>query len=462
MPFGLLSGLRGSAPCAARAAEPLRLHPDNPHYFLFRGQPTVLIGSTEHYGAVLNRDFDYVRYLDALAADGLNLTRTFSGAYVEVPGSFNIVSNTLAPAADKYLTPWGRSDQPGAGGRGNKFDLDAWNPAYFERLKDFVAQAGKRGIVVELVFFSAIYDDPLWAASPLNPSNSHNGLPPAGRLEAFTLQHQKLTDYELALVGKIALELGDADNVYYEICNEPYFGGVTPQWTDRMIERLLASEKGLPSRHLIAQNIANGSVEVKDPNPHVSILNFHYSLPPDSVAQNYRLDRVIGDDETGFRGTADVAYRTEGWDFILAGGALYDNLDYSFSVEHPAGTQTVTTSPGGGGANLRRQLGALKRFLESFEFVKMRPANDVVVDGVPEKGSVRVLAEPGRQYALYVRGGTTTTLRLKLPAGAYRAWWLDTKSGETVKTFPLDHGGGPLGLVSPDYTDDIALGIRAR
>ncbi len=48
---------------------PLALHPDNPRYFLFRGEPTVLVTSGEHYGAVLNRDFDYVRYLDALADD---------------------------------------------------------------------------------------------------------------------------------------------------------------------------------------------------------------------------------------------------------------------------------------------------------------------------------------------------------------------------------------------------------
>src|SRR5262245_27080972 len=41
------------------AAPALQLLPDNPHYFLFRGKPTVLIGSGEHYGAVLNGDFDY-------------------------------------------------------------------------------------------------------------------------------------------------------------------------------------------------------------------------------------------------------------------------------------------------------------------------------------------------------------------------------------------------------------------
>ncbi|MCA9183530.1 MAG: hypothetical protein KDA51_18845 [Planctomycetales bacterium] len=39
---------------------PLSLHPDNPHYFLWRGQPTVLITSAEHYGAVLNLDYSFV------------------------------------------------------------------------------------------------------------------------------------------------------------------------------------------------------------------------------------------------------------------------------------------------------------------------------------------------------------------------------------------------------------------
>ena len=40
---------------------------------------------------------------------------------------------------------------------GNKFDLK-WDPEYFERLKDFVAQTGKRGIVVELVLFCTMYE----------------------------------------------------------------------------------------------------------------------------------------------------------------------------------------------------------------------------------------------------------------------------------------------------------------
>ena len=40
----------------SQAAKPIRLHPDNPHYFQYRGKPVILITSAEHYGAVLNLD----------------------------------------------------------------------------------------------------------------------------------------------------------------------------------------------------------------------------------------------------------------------------------------------------------------------------------------------------------------------------------------------------------------------
>ena len=36
---------------SAASAQPLSLHPENPHYFAFKGKPTVLVTSGEHYGA---------------------------------------------------------------------------------------------------------------------------------------------------------------------------------------------------------------------------------------------------------------------------------------------------------------------------------------------------------------------------------------------------------------------------
>jgi hypothetical protein len=139
------AGFETSAPF-----EPLKLHPQNPHYFLFRGKPTILITSGEHYGAVLNLDFDYVKYLTTLRTDGLNHTRTWVGTYREIPGSFGITDNTLAPLPGRYVCPWARSAEPGYSQGGNKFDLTKWDEAYFTRLKDFLGQASRHGIVVEM------------------------------------------------------------------------------------------------------------------------------------------------------------------------------------------------------------------------------------------------------------------------------------------------------------------------
>src|SRR6187401_1202085 len=81
--FCVIVGLWGCPLARGAEGDALRLHPDNPHYFLFRGKPTVLITSGEHYGAVLNQDFDYLTYLDTLKAEGMNLTRTVPGTSLE-------------------------------------------------------------------------------------------------------------------------------------------------------------------------------------------------------------------------------------------------------------------------------------------------------------------------------------------------------------------------------------------
>jgi hypothetical protein len=445
------------------AHKPISLHPDNQHYLLFRGKPTILVTSGEHYGAVLNAEFDYDRYLKELSANGFNLTRTFSGVYREIPGSFGIVENTLSPNAKQFICPWSCNEH-------GKFDLRSYNKAYFDRLKDFVEKAGKQEIVVELVLFCAVYDDKLWDVSPMNAKNNVNDVGNVGRQEIYTLKDKRLTDLQVEFVRTIASALKDFDNVYFEVCNEPYFAGVTQEWTDHIVSALTDAEKDLPARHLIAQNIANGAAKVEKPNPNVSIFNFHYATPPTTVTQNYSLNRPIADDETGFRGKDDFPYRSEAWEFLLAGGAIYSNLDYSFSVSKPDGAMKVTTSPGGGGPELRKQLRILKEFMEGFDFVKMKPLNSSVrggsvtspVSGDPPqaKATIRVLADPGKAYALYILGGTKAELTLDVPEGKYRLEWLDTRTGKVDVEETIEHSGGDWIIKSPKYSNDIALRIK--
>jgi hypothetical protein len=442
-------------------AEPLRLHPENPRYFEFRGKPTILVTSGEHYGAVLNRDFDFVKYLAALEKYGFNQTRTFSGAYCEPAGAFNIEKNTLAPAAGKLICPWARSDTRGYAGGGNKFDLDRWDDAYFKRLHDFVAEAGRRGIVVELVLFCPFYEDAQWKLSPMNAANNVNGVGHVDRNGAYALKEDKLTRVQHALVVKLVTELNRYDNVYFEICNEPYFGGVTRAWQNGVADLIATTEDKLPRRHLIAENVANKTKKIENPHPKVSVFNFHYATPPQAVATNWNLNRPIGDDETGFRGDGDFAYRSEAWEFLLAGGSEYSNLDYSFTVGHEDGT-AKNKAPGGGSHALREQLNILKDFLYGFDFLRMTPAQDVVKGGVPKGGAAYALARKGREYAIYVRGGEITELAIELVAGNYTASWLDTKTGKSLATSDHDHRGGPLKLASPAYQEDIALAVRRR
>jgi hypothetical protein len=443
----------------------LALHPQNPHYFIFREKPMVLIGSTEHYGAVLNMDFNYIKYLDETASKGMNVTRTFTGIYLEPGGAFGIAKNTLAPESGKLICPWARSSEPGYVFGGNKFDLTKWDEAYFVRLKDFIKEAGKRNIIVELDLFSNFYDTLQWKLSPLYYSNNINNVPVIrDHKEVLSLRHPEILRIQEKMVQKIIEELKGFDNLYYEVCNEPYFGDIEAleSWEQHMTNVIAGAEKDFLVKHLVSQNIANGSLLVENPNPFVSVFNFHYAKPPVVVEMNYKLDKVIGDNETGFNGTEDVNYRTEAWDFLVAGGGLYNNLDYSFTTGHEDGSFDYPASqPGGGGSSLRAQLGILKNVFNEIDFINMKPLNKVLMTSMPGQTTCRVFAKEGEQYLLYINNSHKDELSfsIDLPEGNYAAEWIDTKTGQRTKLIISEHQGGAYELNTPVFSEDISLKI---
>ena len=452
-----------SASCGNPASlKPIALHPENPHYFLYEGKPTILITSGEHYGAVLNKDFNYVNYLDELNKGGLNLTRTFTGAYVEPEGAFKIERNTLAPVSGKFICPWRRSETPGYAKGGNKFDLTKWDNEYFVRLKDFMAEAEKRRIIVELALFCPFYEDIQWTLSPMNSINNVNGVGPTDRLDVYTLDKTKgLLEVQEALVRKIVQELKDYSNLIIEICNEPYFGGVTMEWQHHIASLIQQEEKDFPQKHLISQNIANKKLKIENPHAGVSVFNFHYAYPPIPVAQNFHLNKVIGDNETGFEGTADSSYRKEAWAFILAGGGLYNNLDYSFTVGYENGTfKYPETQPGGGSPALRKQLGYLRNFLYAFDFLKMRPDSTIIPATFALHKKSQVLAEAGRQYAVYVFGKGPFDLELSIPAGTYSVEFIDPLTGKNEQAQNAT-SDGKITIACPAYPEDVAVKLVA-
>lgn len=436
----------------------LAVHPENSRYFIYNNKPTVLVTSGEHYGAVVNKAFNYETYLNTLAADGLNNTRIFSGSYIEIPNAFGTIeNNTLAPhlPKDNFIAPWARSSTPkDTDYYGNKFDLTQWDPAYFARLKDFVQKASDRGIIVEMTFFSAWYRDEHRALMPMNPVNHINSLAALGGER----------EVEKALVRKIVTELNGFDNVYYEIANENY-GGPNNQnninWEHGLAKTVADTEATLPKKHLVSMNIANGEkgsplsahakdwwkMAANDPrlSQYVSIYNFHYAHP-EVASQNQHINKIIGDNETGFNGRADQPYRSQAWQFLLSGGALYNNLDFSFTVGKEDGTfNYLDKTPGGGSVALRKQLGVVKNFIHSVDFVKMAPVGSSIFK-TQANAEIQTMAETGKQYAAYLDltkvNSNQGNPSINLPAGTYAAQWVDALTGNVIHSRTLHALGG--------------------
>jgi hypothetical protein len=473
-------------PTRSSKPEPIRLHPANSHYFLFRGKAVALITSGEHYGAVLNRDFDYRRYLDALQADGLNYTRLFAGSYVEVPAkSFGILHNDLAPEPGRFLAPWARSETPGYAGGGNKFDLAKWDDEFFTRYRDFLAEAAKRGIVVEVTLFSAHYAEAQWQMSALNPANNVNATDAIDWKKLNTRENGNIIAHQEKYARKIVREANAFDNVIFEIQNEPWSDRpaladvinpylrppardtfpnsvdlpdeLSMAWQARVSQWITQEESSLPNHHLIAQNYSNFRAPIGKLLPNVDVVNFHYAYP-DAVTLNYGLGKAIAYDETGFLGRDDDAYRRQAWNFMISGGSVFDALDYSFTTGHEDGSFTEPNGPGGGSAALRHQLHLLSQFLHSFSLVELRPDTRTVKHA--GGATAHALSSAGKEYAIYLDGGGPIDLTLDLPSGDYSTEWVNVVSGKIEQREMFTHRGGEKVLLSPVFQNGIALRLK--
>jgi hypothetical protein len=472
---------------AGGRAEPIRAHPDNPHYYLFRGRPTVLITSAEHYGAVINRAFDYDAYLDALKSYGLNYTRIYPAAFIEPEGTF-LAENTLAPKSEDLIQPWARSQTPGYRSGGNRFDLNRWDAEYFRRLKDFVAQADARGIVVEVCFFNA-QNRGSWPMSPLYWKNNIQG---EGRTDyngVQTINHPELLRRQDEFVRRIVEEVNAFDNVILEICDEPTVYG-TPKalagpWIGHLVEVVRQTESGLPKKHLLGQQMMGAIGGPIDFTSHadvsVIVTQYIWQTPDEQVGGMKALDQVydrnkpIDLNETGYyplsswyEGDKASDVRVEAWEFMVGGGSSFNNLNAMYTVQDPAGKAAENTP-------VLKTMQSLKEFIEGFDFLKMRPDRSFVVSGMPAGAYYRGISERGQQYALYhhhsklkpyvykvVPGSYEERLVLDLPSGAYQADWVNPSTGAVLGTETFAHTGGQRPLATPHHAVDVALRIKRQ
>ena len=125
----------------------------------------------------------------------------------------------------------------------------------------------------------------------------------------------------------------------------------------------------------------------------------------------HRSDTSPWPSDTGVVRTAD-AVRAEAWEFIVGGGAGFNQLNSYYSTDNPTGAGTEND-------RILTALKNLRKFMESFDFLRMRPY--YIASNPPAGAFVRCMCEPGRQYALYLHHSTLIRCeRYHADPGTYR------------------------------------------
>jgi len=543
--FGASKAGRGAGGGEANrdAGGTFRVHPDNPRCFLYQGKPLKILTSAEHYGAVLNGDFDYDVYLDEMQKTGQNMTRTFT-FYREKPSSIPGpgAMNTLAPRPEAAIMPWlrapstssipsvpstaarskGGSPRPSQAGDGlAKFDLEKWNPAYFVRWKDFLRKCAEHDVVCEVVLFCNPYDRDKYNLFPSVAGSNIAGV--GGGIgdprEFMMLKDPTVTAFQEQFVRKMAVELNEFDNVYFEICNEPNVHGNFSEaaekevvaWQLRMAGILRKTEASLPKRHLIAVN-AHYRVELGKEqgqtiirhddlhyfnHPDVDIINYHY-VSAKADAREFRIRHLANEqaqagniwrflrerdgwtkpvvfDETftGIVRKQPARYainRAEAWEMILSGGAGYDSLDWSFTPADETGSGAVPIGDGRklDGRPLRTWFSVFRKLLAEYDLAALVPAVGLLPDRVPGYGYAASTDGKGRYMVYFVDeqvyrleqcAARPLDVKMKLPTGRYSVRTFDPRTGKTTTLPPLE-SRGDVSLAIPAFEEDIAVLIE--
>lgn len=480
----------------------LCLHPENPKYFLFRGRPLVLLCATEHYGSVLNRAFDFERYLDEAADKKQTLTRLFL-LFRELQTARNPYS-PCKPESPDYLAPWERTG-PGAALDGEPiYNLDRWNDEYFTRLRRFLTAASERDIVVEMTLFSNTYADAIWALNPLREENNRNGV---GRVEwpdYTSLVDAALVERQEAYVRRVVQETNRFDNIYYEVCNEPGggFGAhATPADVDRWQERIAAvvrdEESRLPFQHLIFWSQAfkyhprwEQELDVAFANPAFDVVNVHPL--PDTIYQGrrYMLGAFMGkelklaemrdfclaanapskpcvldeDNAASLYRNQDgwTIHRKRAWMALLS-ACHYDYIDFSITVGHEVGTAESRGA-------IRAWMRNLSEFIHGFDFLRARPDVDWIQVDLANV-VVAGLGIPGAAYAAYIADSREVTepgaglplsgtVEVDLPPGQYRVSLFSPVTGLYSPSILLKGERRQIVELPPFVHDVVLVAIR--
>jgi hypothetical protein len=436
---------------------------------------------------------DFGAYLELLKKHGHNFIRLWRWEQFKSQAAGGGFHLCMTPQ------PWPRTG-PGTAKDGKpKFDLSAFDPAFFDRLRERIIAAGNAGIYVAVMFFDgwALHLSPApdnVAGHPFHAANNVNDIGIRSIVDYQVLPLEpRVQALQEAYIKKVVDTVHDLPNVLYEVANESSGGGTldgemakalnlgdspeardpgdSTQWQYWVIDvvKRYTREQGYDAHPMgmtmqypvAAQQQVNAplyasAAEWISPGYDDEIFaQGGHPMAPNSPPSRWYADPpagdgrkvVISDTDHYAPGKGDALWAWKsflrGHHPILMDFGIIDvvhPLDPSFGVP-PFEAYTLA----------RYAMGDTRRYAERMGLIDMVPRGDLASTGY-------ALANVGAEYLILQPSEAAEALAVQLPAGEYAVEWFgvasrETASGDVVRverdgrqTFRAPFGAGPAVL----------------
>ncbi len=443
---------------AATLRGPLRVHPVNPRYFTDGGGKVVFLTGSHTWGNFQDYSYatlpsppamDFDKYLAFLVRRNHDFFRLW------------VWESAWNPRAKQGTTFYGpmpyQRTGPGRALDGEpKFDLTRFNQAYFDRLRNRLVAAQKAGVYAAVMLFNgfsiegkgSLGGDP-WQGHPFNPQNNVNGIDGGGKA-VHSLANPAVTARQEAYVRKVIDTVNDLDNVLYEITNEDTASPADTAWQFHMILLVQQYEAAKAKQHpagMTAQWPGNDEALYRSPATWVS---------PGARLPTADGRKVLLNDTdhsyywTELKADGVVAQRAWVWQNFTRGSQClfmdpYLDPSHNPGRNHPAGGKPdLYWEP------LRAALGLAHSYATRMNLAEMVPHGELASSGY-------CLADPRREYLVYLQGGEVT-VDLSAAGGELAVEWLHPVEGTITRNGTVS--GGAKRLLKTPFPGDAVLYLR--
>ncbi len=472
--------------------------------FFYNDQP-VFISSIDCETLVADTRFDLYGMLDLFVRHGFNKIRLWGHSWMGV----------WTGPPEVFMRPW--KPVPGPGGWcGMRWDLDQWNDAYWNRMRDFCEAALERNFIVEISLFAEwvkdfphpfhVRDIPShywWRDELFRPewnskfnvngaftTNANDDFWP----EFFDLNHSErstsgktLQDYQQAYIDKVIEEFDEFPNVYYELFNEfvPFgqqkdevAGNIqVADWQNHWAEYLKTHSQrmvGVHAHQIGWQQSGAIGVENFQSKPFIDILNFHwYGDDPLVIANTARplhqFGKPLANNEGEWHGVTGPALDDDAW----ATRITRSNWGQFMAGSHNSYTEFPPEAGNPRWIKSAERFKALRTIAGSMKFAELQPVDEKneLFDSLITQGPAkhwRLIANPGQEYLAYFwYEGSAKSVRIALPEGEYHFEWYDTRNARNLLVGDAEKTGEDFTIGSPpltvwDENAGVALVIRRK